>query len=548
MALTKGEDTSNVGQRQSPKAASFVRPTKASDKTFGFLEALKKRYAPEAESTQQFSVSSKAVDEIGFEKIRNQLASLEKLPVVGLHKCCITGIKDHDEDDIFKKWLLIKKQDLRISDLDLSSNLLEQWLDVVGICSALSQTLRVLTLNCNRFRDFRKQNIDAWNTPFLNITELSLCSTYLSWQDFPSLTTLRLAENGLGSPTGPLPAPTLRFLDLSSNQIQMLSELDALVELPSLDALILRGNQIRSLMASQCFSTVTFLDLTQTELPSVNFLNPIPKIFPSLTALLTTDTPIARNLIERSLTIATIATLRDLNYSPISATYRRDAEIYFVSIIIERLNAATTAPEAEAIKSQYPTFETLCQVYEMSHLLSSKSAEKDQPVANTLATRMIRFTFYITTETFADAKSRDLVLPGHDEPLLSTAVANSPRIEKVKLLPRAYDIYNLKGYVGRLFCINPMACRLIWETQEWDPVIKDGDDDGWSVDEDQSDEGGDRIMSGGDVGAGERSGGGESDGREWTRREVELVDGTRNVESWLEEATEATVRMEVRDL
>ena len=49
-----------------------------------------------------------------------------------------------------------------------------------------------------------------------------------------------------------------------------------------------------------------------------------------------------------------------------------------------------------------------------------------------------------------------------------------------KRLPRTVGIYALKGIVGRLFNLRPMALRLVWETGEWDP-IPGLDDDDWGV-------------------------------------------------------------------
>ena len=51
-----------------------------------------------------------------------------------------------------------------------------------------------------------------------------------------------------------------------------------------------------------------------------------------------------------------------------------------------------------------------------------------------------------------------------------------------KRLPRTVGIYALKGIVGRLFNLRPMALRLVWETGEWDPIpgLHDEDDD-WDL-------------------------------------------------------------------
>lgn len=86
-------------------------------------------------------------------------------------------------------------------------------------------------------------------------------------------------------------------------------------------------------------------------------------------------------------------------------------------------------------------------------------------------------------------------------------------------------IYALKGIVGRLFDLRPMGLRLVWETGEWDPVPGLGGGDwGGSEDEDEND---------------------KRDASKWAQREIELVDGTRDVGFWID-GREATVRVELR--
>ena len=127
-----------------------------------FLEALRSKYASDA-STAQLSnghtkldeqvieISGKIVQEVGFEKIRKQLAELQELRIVLLDGLCIAGLRaqpwSRSSDD--QEWLdelgHITKTCPRITELDLSRNLLENWIDVVGICRALPD-LRVLKL------------------------------------------------------------------------------------------------------------------------------------------------------------------------------------------------------------------------------------------------------------------------------------------------------------------------------------------------------------------------------------------------------------------
>ena len=163
-----------------------------------------------------------------------------------------------------------------------------------------------------------------------------------------------------------------------------------------------------------------------------------------------------------------------------------------------------------------------------------------EPEPGTLEARLVRFTFRMNSDNGATGSAETV-------------------IEKTQNIPRTVDVYRLKGIVGRLFGIRPMRCRLIWETDEWDPVKSE--DDGWSCSEE--DEFPRREV------ADERSGAGTSDDnklgaesqrqkekqkpkkkkkkkkKEWTRRELELEDSTREVGFWIE-VRQAIVRVERR--
>ncbi len=140
------------GLSDSTTEASFVRPSRPSDKPLSFLDALRKKYVSNeicgaTPSEDQISISGKTVEEVGFEKIRKQLAILQELRFVILDGLCIAGVESSPGVKTSKERLQIRSQALSIIELDLSRNLLEEWSDVVGICSALrSEFLRRLKL------------------------------------------------------------------------------------------------------------------------------------------------------------------------------------------------------------------------------------------------------------------------------------------------------------------------------------------------------------------------------------------------------------------
>ena len=101
-------------------------------------------------------------------------------------------------------------------------------------------------------------------------------------------------------------------------------------------------------------------------------------------------------------------------------------------------------------------------------------------------------------------------------------------------IPKAFDIYRVKGIVGRLFGIPPLSIRLIWETGEWDPVAGYEDEE-----EDSSD---DECE---DAPALETKIAVATEKGKWMKREIEIEDSTRQV-GFCVDGVEAKVRVEVR--
>ena len=95
-------------------------------------------------------------------------------------------------------------------------------------------------------------------------------------------------------------------------------------------------------------------------------------------------------------------------------------------------------------------------------------------------------------------------------------------------IPRTFDTYRVKGIVGKLFGIRPLGTRLIWETGDWDPVA------GYQDDEYDSDDAEGRAV--------DRT----RNAGKWTRRTVELEDGTREIGFWID-GREANVKIERRE-
>lgn len=141
--------SSATGLNKTSTAGSFIRPSRPADASLGFLEALRKKYASGSEpkekatSEDEIRISGKTVEEVGFEKIRSQLANLQELQIAILDDLRIA----HLEGRIRKISTSneIDAHDLKIVELDLSRNLLESWMGIAAICAPL-KSLRSLKL------------------------------------------------------------------------------------------------------------------------------------------------------------------------------------------------------------------------------------------------------------------------------------------------------------------------------------------------------------------------------------------------------------------
>jgi len=158
----------------SPTAASFVRPSRPTDPKRGFLEAVRFKYGDGSHGTTLngvtsgsqgpqwteplIEISGKAVEEVGFERIRQQQGVLENLKIVVIDGLCVVGISNTGDSkaDVANEQYEIAKCCPNIVELDLGWNLLETLQEVVDICSPLrklrSLRLRfVLVPKCNPY-------------------------------------------------------------------------------------------------------------------------------------------------------------------------------------------------------------------------------------------------------------------------------------------------------------------------------------------------------------------------------------------------------------
>lgn len=154
---TKQTDTVKLGKSNKPTAASFIRPERPVDKPLSFLQAAHEKYVSELQALQENSeaaaskpieISGKIVEEVGFDKIRKHLAALHELRVIILDGLRVHGVlaeQGVDRDQREKEIKRIGQTCPRVTELDLSRNLIRDWQDLADICSQLD-ALRALKL------------------------------------------------------------------------------------------------------------------------------------------------------------------------------------------------------------------------------------------------------------------------------------------------------------------------------------------------------------------------------------------------------------------
>ena len=172
---------------------------------------------------------------------------------------------------------------------------------------------------------------------------------------------------------------------------------------------------------------------------------------------------------------------------------------------------------------------------------------------------MTAFTFYMDNADLQIAQKHARSIAGHpapDHPIIPTTTTGIT--EKRKLIPTSISTTRLKGIVAHLFNVRPLSIKLIWESEEWDPVLLDEEEErGWSVsedeDEDEDEDSDERNL------ANKKNKKNNSEKKEekqhWKRRELELPDSTREVGFFVDVGggrdgdkrdREARVRVELR--
>ncbi|KAK1755181.1 hypothetical protein QBC47DRAFT_323971 [Echria macrotheca] len=526
---------------KSPTAASFVRPTRAVDVPQTFVSALQLKYAsdhpdaaPDAARPvvphRQIVISGKVAEEVGFDKIRRKQAQLADLKNVFLDGARVAYASPPAGSGVEEQ--SIRQACPKVVELDLSRNLFHRFGTVVDICSELG-ALQLLRVKGNRFQDiFGDEKLESAESVFRGVRELALDETLLEWDEichiaarFLALTSLFSSANQLSSlssiPSVPFTS-TLVSVHMEFNEFTSLADIAPLAAISTLRNLHFKGNKISSISSGSVmpvFSTnLQYLDVSYNQVSSWSFIDALPSVFPGLaslrfahnpiydnpeldgqeaTAPLSSATNTATNTEEAyMLLVARLPpSVKTINFSTVTAADRSNAEMFYLSRIARQLAAVPESAEQDVLK-RHRRFAELCEVYGEPVVVRRLEVNP-----NFLEARLISVEFHIT------GKGGNV-------------------ITKKARIPKAFDIYAVKGIVGKLFGLSPLGLKLVWETGEWDPVggfDEGGGDD--SEEEELLEEEWERRDEGdvfGQPGTETKKGVGR-----WVKRETELRDGPR---------------------
>lgn len=310
---------------------------------------------------------------------------------------------------------------------------------------------------------------------------------------------------------------TLTTLNLEFNDVSSIDELSSLTQLNALRNLHLKGNNISTLSSpgksAPIFTqALKYLDVSYNNITDWDFVDKVTTSFPGLNGLRISHNPIytAQTNDTKGTTseeaymfiVARIGQLSALNFSPVTATDRNNAEMFYLSRIGKQIANVPEGAKQQVI-DLHPRYAELCEEYGEPDIIRHEEVNP----------------------AFLEAR------------LMSVSFQYEDKEEAAKI-PKSFDIYAVKSIAGKLFNISPLKLSLVWETGEWDPVAGFYEDDGDSSDDD-ADENADK-----DSAPSKPEEQNTTQTGRWLKREVELRDGPRQL-GYCVEGSDARIRVEL---
>ncbi|KAG0372230.1 hypothetical protein BGX24_000531 [Mortierella sp. AD032] len=390
-----------------PGTGSFTRPSPNIKVGQTLLEILNERYVDEELTADDLYLgeTNVKVDVYDFDRIKKRNSQLHLMQVVGLANTNVVSAADFEET---------QKACPEIQDLDLSSTLISSWQDLADVIAPLSK-LTVLRINRDRFHPLTAQ--PSFEYAFKNIRCLAMNRVYISWDEMnmlePSLPNLEILQIGfnlfteLGKSDEATPVAEqkvkgfakLENLHLEGNKFVEWNQILRLSRLPSLKSLDLSENRLANVIGPQDpedFKHLESLRINDNDLKEWSSIDQLG-LYTSLKSLWIQNNPIMVKAVEdvtadqsskpdaRTVTIARMAHVNQLNGTEILKKNRIDAELYY----LKNVALSTVGSEPSAIQALHPRFEELCEV----HGRPDTSDETRKATSDILKDRLLNITF-----------------------------------------------------------------------------------------------------------------------------------------------------------
>mmetsp|Transcript_9080 Transcript_9080/g.32222 ORF Transcript_9080/g.32222 Transcript_9080/m.32222 type:complete len:596 (+) Transcript_9080:1-1788(+) len=444
--------------RKPGKYGSFLRP-EALDFGVTLLQAIRNKYVEmETERTQEMyvhTVSEKKVHVqlVGENQVKQLQSNTAELQRVYLHGKRVSSV-DQDRE--------VAESVPNVKELDLSSNLINDWETV----DQLADELRHLTLldlsnnmlpqNCACLSGEHFQNLSV---VVLNKCEIEWNTVYEAAHCMPNLQELHLCENELQD-TEFLPNidhvfSNLRRLNLDDNMIDDWSKLDWLKCLPNLEALQVSGNKLSEIRYTGGFMVLKSLMLARNEITEWNVIDEL-NMFPQLEELRITNNPISTED-NRFEMVSRISKLKVLNGSCISERERKDSEIKYLRMLLERQSSVSN----DALLKDHPRFEELKTVHKIEHQLNTTATLRNESLKQSLYQTTI---YCECSRSVCDKVKKNL--PG------TTTVAKLKMMcERLFKVPQPEQQLQLKDSGSSLYCLAEEDRTLSMLTTEFEIEI-----------------------------------------------------------------------------
>lgn len=201
--------------------------------------------------------------------------------------------------------------------------------------------------------------------------------------------------------------------------------------------------------------------------------------------------------------------------------------MYYLSLIGKELSA-TSAEEESSILSTHPRYSELCDLYGEATITRAFAADgsgQHRIHPRSVAARLVKMAFRLSKLAASSTHA--------EEERIGT---KSNAQVYVKEIPASFNSYQVKALVSRIFSLPEYGAKLIWETDEFDPIERGvGGEEGVVDSDDESEEMPERHC-----------GSSEQNASRFVRREIELVDSMRDIGFLFQgETGEMRIRVEV---